>query len=96
MEEIKECLICRGSSLEYMFQKRSNKGEIFNLVKCSLCGLQFISPRPTEEGIIKYYTREYFTRRTDRGYDNYFSNNVKDEIERVINLNLYDLDFFQI
>ena len=42
----------------------------------------------------KYYTDEYFTKRTDRGYDNYYSDKIRSEIERVFRLNLEDLGFF--
>ena len=93
MEEIKKCIICSSRSIKSLFIKESARSEMFNLSKCRQCALQFITPRPTEEEIKKYYSREYFTRRTDRGYDNYFSNKIKAEIERVIRLNLESLDF---
>ncbi|EKP03894.1 methionine biosynthesis protein MetW-like protein [Leptospira kirschneri str. 200803703] len=40
-----------------------------------------------------YYSEEYFLKRSDRGYDNYFSEGIRDEISRVFGLNLKDLDF---
>jgi 2-polyprenyl-3-methyl-5-hydroxy-6-metoxy-1,4-benzoquinol methylase len=57
--------------------------------------MQFVNPRPTFEEISKYYEAQYFTNRTDRGYKNYFSKSLQIEIERVIELNLKDLNFFK-
>ena len=42
-----------------------------------------------------YYSESYFKKRTDRGYDNYFSEATRREIERVIELNLHDLGFYK-
>ena len=42
----------------------------------------------------RYYGNSYFTERTDRGYNNYFSPEIRNEIERVFTLNLSDLGFF--
>ena len=62
--------------------------------KCSRCGLQFVSPRPDINEIGAYYGDSYFATRTDRGYDNYFSEETRREIERVARMNLADMDFF--
>jgi SAM-dependent methyltransferase len=64
-------------------------------VKCSTCSLEFISPRPDTEEIKAYYAPDYFLKRTERGYNNYFSDAVKSEIERVFKMNLADLGFFE-
>jgi len=94
MEKVEKCIICKTDDLKILFKKESPIGESFTLIKCRQCGLQFLSPRPTEEEIKKYYERKYFTRRTDRGYNDYFSSSLKAEIERVFKLNLKDLNFF--
>ncbi len=44
---------------------------------------------------MRYYQGSYFTTRTDRGYDNYFSEDLMREITRVLLLNLEDLGFFE-
>ncbi|MFW5861058.1 MAG: methyltransferase domain-containing protein [Spirochaetota bacterium] len=92
--EYSSCVICGNSSPSLRFRKQSEDGEVFSLVKCGTCGLEFVNPRPTIEDIGKYYGRQYFTRRSDRGYNNYFSSELRGEIERVLGMNLADLDFF--
>jgi len=92
MENI-NCLICGADKKKPVFEKASGNGEMFCLVKCRECGLQFISPRPDTEEIAEYYELDYFSTRTDRGYDNYFSERIQSEIQRVLQLNLNDLGF---
>ncbi len=92
--ETVNCNVCLSNKKKILFNKASKDGEIFTLNKCMSCGLEYISPRPTLAEIGKYYSAEYFTNRTERGYDNYFSEKIKNEIERVIALNLKDLDFY--
>lgn len=88
------CVICGSPEQKPLFEKASREGTPFTLVKCSACGLEYLSPRPGPDEIGVYYSGSYFTRRTDRGYDNYFSEATRREIERVIELNLRDLGFF--
>lgn len=90
-----ECIICNAYNHQSLFHKRSEGGELFQLLRCRGCGLQFVYPRPSEEEIHRYYRVNYFTRRTERGYNNYFSENLKKEIERVVQLNLGDLGFYE-
>jgi SAM-dependent methyltransferase len=94
MENV-NCIICGHHKKKKLFRKQSNRGEEFTLVKCRRCGLEFLSPRPCPDEIGKYYDESYFTTRTDRGYDNYFSETIRREIERVIGLNLMELGFFE-
>jgi SAM-dependent methyltransferase len=91
MENV-DCIICKGSS-KAVFTKDSRFGERFTLARCGSCGLEFVSPRPDIDEIGRYYEPEYFTRRTERGYDNYFSDKVRKEVERVFRMNLEDLGF---
>ncbi len=91
MENV-NCIICNSGS-KPLFTKESRFGEIFTLARCRGCGLEFISPRPGIDEIGRYYDPAYFTRRTERGYNNYFSPGVRGEIERVFALNLDDLGF---
>jgi len=93
--ETVSCIICENNNTKKLFEKASRDGERFQLVQCRSCGLQYINPRPGENDIGKYYGAEYFTRRTERGYNNYFSPELKREIERVFTLNLEDLGFFE-
>ena len=92
MEEA-QCILCGPSRRRTVFTKPSADGEAFTLVRCASCGLHYLSPRPSENEIGRYYQAAYFTRRTDRGYDNYFAPGTRAEIERLFLLNLEDLGF---
>jgi 2-polyprenyl-3-methyl-5-hydroxy-6-metoxy-1,4-benzoquinol methylase len=96
MQKIKSCIICGQSDFSEKFTKASAIGDFFKLVKCNNCGLKFLQEVPDETEISEYYQKEYFTKRTERGYDNYFSGKIKNEIERVFKLNLTDLGFFEL
>lgn len=52
-----------------------------------------VNPQPSPEEVASYYSEEYFLKRSDRGYDDYFSDKIRNEISRVFELNLKDLDF---
>ncbi len=93
--ETVNCLICGCPDGKPLFEKASRDGTPFTLVKCPVCGLEYLSPRPTPDQISAYYSESYFTERTDRGYNDYFSETTRHEIERVIQLNLRDLGFFE-
>ena len=89
------CIVCDSMESKVKFQKAAKDGASFQLVQCRTCGLEYISPQPSFSEVSKYYSSEYFLQRSERGYDNYFSNTVKNEIERVFKLNLKDLKFFE-
>lgn len=90
-----DCAICGPSDSKKLFDKQSPSGESFTLAKCKNCGLEFVDPRPSPEEIAEYYSKEYFTKRTDRGYNNYFSPELKKQITSVLELNLSELGFFE-
>ncbi|MCE9499322.1 MAG: class I SAM-dependent methyltransferase [Leptospira sp.] len=89
------CNNCGAEKFSFILEKESSLNELFTVVKCKKCGLVQVNPQPTFEEVGKYYSDEYFTKRTDRGYDNYYSDKIKNEIERVFTLNLQDLGFFE-
>ncbi len=93
MEEA-ACAVCGSGRKKQHFDKKSRTGEPFTLVCCRDCGLRYVSPRPDEDEIAAWYTADYFTRRDDRGYENYFSDEQRREFNRVTGLNLRDLGFF--
>jgi SAM-dependent methyltransferase len=94
MTNINNCIICGSVDFKDQFKKKSATGEEYILAECKSCGLKFLPAPPDENKIAAYYKKDYFTNRTERGYDNYFSRTLKNEIERVFKLNLADLDFF--
>jgi len=87
--------ICGSPKAKKLFQKPSRGNNLFNLMRCRECGLEYLSPRPDTNEINEYYNLDYFKRRTDRGYDDYFSDEIKKEIGRVVELNLKDLNFYR-
>ncbi|HDP81131.1 MAG TPA: class I SAM-dependent methyltransferase, partial [Spirochaetes bacterium] len=88
-----DCILCGSSDQRPLFAKKGPGDDSFTLVRCASCGLRFVSPRPDEKDIVRYYGSGYFSTRTERGYDNYFSPEIRGEIERIIALNLRDLGF---
>ncbi|ALO26668.1 MULTISPECIES: class I SAM-dependent methyltransferase [Leptospira] len=92
MEKI-PCNTCGSSKFKPLFSKSNHKNELFHIVQCKYCALVQVNPQPSPEEVASYYSEEYFLKRSDRGYDNYFSNEIRNEISRVFELNLKDLDF---
>lgn len=89
-----KCVNCSSTKLNYSISKKSKNGESFHLYKCSNCSLEVLLPIPSEADLRRYYESEYFMKRTERGYDNYFSDELRKEISRVFQMNLSDLGFF--
>lgn len=92
--EFVPCNNCNQKEFRPVLEKASAKGDKFQVQKCKNCGLLQTNPRPTFSEILEYYSSEYFHKRTERGYDNYYSSEVRAQIERVLLLNLNDLKFF--
>ncbi|EMO73651.1 methionine biosynthesis protein MetW-like protein [Leptospira kirschneri str. 200801925] len=91
--EIIPCNTCGSSEFKPLFSKSNHKNELFHIVQCIRCSLVQVSPQPSPIEVASYYSEEYFLKRSDRGYDNYFSEGIRDEISRVFGLNLKDLNF---
>lgn len=91
--EIIPCNTCGSSEFKPLFSKSNHKNEFFHIVQCIRCSLVQVSPQPSPKEVASYYSEEYFLKRSDRGYDNYFSEGIRNEISRVFGLNLKDLDF---
>jgi 2-polyprenyl-3-methyl-5-hydroxy-6-metoxy-1,4-benzoquinol methylase len=87
------CNACGGMSFKTLFEKESSLKEVFQVVRCK-CGLVQVNPQPDLQAVLPYYADSYFKKRTDRGYDNYFSDEIKAEIRRVFTMNLEDIGFF--
>lgn len=87
------CPVCKNTKNRVLFSKESALGNPYTIVICQRCSTEFISPLPEQEELNRYYEKNYFMNRTDRGYNNYFSDGVRTQVERVFNMNLADLDF---
>lgn len=92
--ELIPCNSCGENRFRPILTKESPLGESFSIVSCVRCGLVQVNPQPDFLAVKKYYDDSYFTQRTERGYDNYYSDKLRTEISRVFQLNLKDLDFF--
>jgi 2-polyprenyl-3-methyl-5-hydroxy-6-metoxy-1,4-benzoquinol methylase len=86
------CGICSSSELSPAISKPSKDGKLYTIYKCRSCSILQVSPIPDQSELDEYYTNEYFTKRTDRGYDNYYSDTIRRELFRVWGLNLADLN----
>lgn len=92
MLQLVPCNVCGSMEFKPLFDKESSLRETFQVVRCK-CGLVQVNPQPDLEAVRPYYESHYFKQRTDRGYDNYFSDALRKEIQRVYRLNLEDLAF---
>jgi SAM-dependent methyltransferase len=90
---IPECIVCGSLVGTRRFSKKGKDDAEYQLVACARCGLEFLHPRPSEDELARYYQGSYFTQRTDRGYNDYYSPETRREIERVIALNLKGVGF---
>lgn len=90
-----ECGICNSQNFRSLFQKKSEKGEAFWIARCGSCGTVQTIPRPSAEELTACYQGAYFERRTDRGYADYTSEAVRNQVERVFAMNLTDMGFFE-
>ncbi len=88
------CDQCGERQFLTLFEKPSAQGEIFRVVRCLHCELVQVNPQPDAAAVRPYYEAHYFSQRTDRGYDNYFSPQVKAVINETYRKNLDDLGFF--
>lgn len=85
--------MCGSTSFQSRFSKTGVDQKKYNLVTCDACNLLQTQPKPTDAELAALYQNQYFHKRTDRGYDNYLSDSVRNELHRVWNLNLEDLGF---
>ncbi len=88
------CDVCGNNKFKVLFEKESSRNETFTVVRCLHCGLVQVNPQPDLASVEPYYDNSYFIQRTDRGYDNYYSLQTRQALERVYELNLRDLGFF--
>ena len=88
------CDTCGSTEFTLLFEKSSSRSEIFRVVRCQSCSLVQVNPQPNLAAVAPYYENHYFLNRTDRGYADYYSADVRSSIVRTIDLNLKDLDFY--
>ncbi|MDH5720235.1 MAG: class I SAM-dependent methyltransferase [Spirochaetia bacterium] len=89
------CIFCEGDTA-FIFEKQSSSTKKkYKIYECKNCGLWQIHPRVSAEETNELYQKNYFKKRTDRGYDNYNSEKVRQSVEDTFYKNLNDLDFFK-
>ena len=89
------CDACSATHFKFLFSKASAAGIEYGIYECSRCGLVQTLPRPTEKELEECYGAHYFQRRTDRGYDDYFSDAMRTQLQKVWDMNLQDVGFFE-
>ncbi len=87
-----ECGICNSVNIEQIFKKKGKDNLFYTIIKCKDCKVVQTYPRPNSTE--KLYDELYFQKRTDRGYNQYFSENTKKVLLNTWKLNLKDLKFF--
>ena len=95
IEGREQCDSCSEDSFQYLFSKASARGKEYGIYQCISCGLVQTLPRPTDAELEECYGAHYFENRTDRGYDNYFSQAMRKQLEKVWTMNLKDIGFFE-
>ncbi|MEK7384638.1 MAG: class I SAM-dependent methyltransferase [Elusimicrobiota bacterium] len=58
-----DCAVCGGSRAELVFRAQDSDGlssEPFGIVRCAVCGMVYVSPRPGGADLGRYYVRGYY------------------------------------
>src|SRR4029079_258759 len=67
MPEIVTCNLCGADDALLLYTGRDYRlrvdDHVWNLVRCRVCGLGYLNPRPTMEEISAYYPESYFSHR---------------------------------
>lgn len=87
---VSPCPVCKGTRFTSLFSKKGGDTD-YTLFRCTRCSHRMLQPLPAEDSAL--YEDNYFMQRTDRGYNNYFSAEVRCEIERVLALNFAECGF---
>lgn len=62
-----KCSLCDKSNYRTVYSQLP-----FEIVRCSLCGMGFLTPVPTERFLAKFYSKKYFQKESEGfGYKNY-------------------------
>jgi 2-polyprenyl-3-methyl-5-hydroxy-6-metoxy-1,4-benzoquinol methylase len=68
-EILHRCPVCQDIQFTPFLQLKDHflTGEVFNILECRQCGFKFVSPRPDEKEISRYYeSKEYISHDTSR------------------------------
>lgn len=81
MEKLENCPVCKGKHFTQLFECKDYvaSGELFTIVACNSCSLQFTNPRPAENEIGRYYQS-----------DKYISHAGSDKSELGTTYKIYD------
>ncbi|MFN3605325.1 MAG: class I SAM-dependent methyltransferase [Leptonema sp. (in: bacteria)] len=87
-----KCGICNSLEIKELFYKKGSDNQTYAIIQCKKCKVVQTFPKPAFTN--HFYQKNYFEKRTDRGYDNYISKESKEVLIRTWELNLKDLNFF--
>lgn len=88
-----KCGICNFNELEKLFTKIGKDQKLYQILKCKNC--KVVQTFPREINSKDLYEKDYFEKRTDRGYNGYTSENIKKTLIQTWEFNLKDLDFYK-
>lgn len=96
MKHVKNaCAVC-GGNIQYKLSRFSEPmNKEYDIFKCGDCRNWQIYPVPDEKDLQNLYESNYFSKRSDRGYDNYTGEAVKKSVISTLEKNLTDLDFYK-
>ena len=86
--------MCQGQ-LFLLYTKTGVDNRPYDIYRCKDCNLWQLVPLPSSEYLDSLYQGQYFQKRSDRGYSNYASDQVRKSIEDTFYRNLKDLSFFE-
>lgn len=92
-EKTHSCAICSGKLVPHL-EKAAADGKKWQIWRCLQCTLWQIHPLPSPRELNALYQGDYFHKRTDRGYADYTSPQVRNSVLSTLEKNLRDLDFF--
>lgn len=55
-----KCVLCSGEIEARTYIRANSEGLPFSYLRCQGCGLVFLSPRPDEKEILKFYAQDYY------------------------------------
>lgn len=87
------CALCGGALAPHL-AKAGADGRLWHIARCVACTVWQIYPLPKSAELAELYQGTYFKRRSDRGYADYTSDNIRRSVLSTLEKNLHDLDFF--
>lgn len=86
------CNLCGSKKNQFIYERHDK----LKVVRCKNCGLVYINPRPKDGLINLLYNDEYFEKDSQIGYNNYFSDSMRQSMVKASKLRLKILEDFGV